>query len=120
MIELITGLPNDTVGFRATGKVTKQDYEDVVEPAIKSLVETKGKINFLLVLDTDIRNYTLAADYKDIMTGLKYFKHWRKIAVVTDQDFVRNFVVGINYPLPGETKAFSTAAFDEAKKWVTS
>jgi hypothetical protein len=120
MIELIRDLPGEAIGFRAFGQVTKRDYEDVVEPAIKSMVERKGKINFLLVLDTDIKNYTIGADYKDIMMGLKFFTKWNKIAVVTDQDVVKNFIVGINYPLPGETKSFSMAAIEEAKKWVVS
>jgi hypothetical protein len=120
MIELLRDLPGETIGFRAFGKVTKKDYENVVEPAIKNLVNTKGKINFLLILDTDIKNYTLGADYKDLLMGLKYFTKWNKIAIVTDQDVVKNFIVGVNFPLPGETKAFSTAAVEEAKKWVAS
>ena len=34
MIETINDIPENVVGFRATGKVTKEDYEKVLMPAV--------------------------------------------------------------------------------------
>ena len=34
MIEIINELPENVVGFRATGKVTKDDYEKILMPAV--------------------------------------------------------------------------------------
>lgn len=120
MIELLNDFPDSGIGVRAAGKVSRQDYEDVVVPAIEHMIESSGKINFLLLLDTPLSNYSVGADFKDILIGLQYYKHWRKIAIVSDEEYVRKFVVGINYPLPGETKAFTVSELEEAKSWVTT
>lgn len=34
MIEIMNDLPENVVGFRAMGKVTKEDYESVLMPAV--------------------------------------------------------------------------------------
>jgi hypothetical protein len=35
MIEIINDLPQNVEGFHATGKVTKEDYEKVLMPAVE-------------------------------------------------------------------------------------
>jgi hypothetical protein len=36
MIETLSGYPDNVVGFRASGHVTRQDYEAVVIPAVEA------------------------------------------------------------------------------------
>ena len=50
MIVQIPDLPNNMVGFRADGEVTKDDFE-VVKHQVATLVEKTGKLNYLLFLD---------------------------------------------------------------------
>ena len=57
MIEIISA-PDNIVAFRAIGEVTKEDYQNTLIPAIEKLVKKIHEINFLLVLDTDIKNFT--------------------------------------------------------------
>mgnify|MGYP003577057188 FL=1 len=120
MIQPLTDQPKDAVGFKVSGQVTKEDYEKVVQPALDRMVAEVGKINFLLWLDTDVRNYTPGAAMADILIGLQKFTHWNKIAIVSDQEVVQKFIVAINFPLPGDTKAFSVSNLEEAKAWVSS
>lgn len=40
MIDRIPGLPNNVVGFTASGDVTRADYEDRLDPAIEKALET--------------------------------------------------------------------------------
>jgi len=39
MIAIMNNVPANTVAFRATGAVTKADYDNVVIPAIDALVK---------------------------------------------------------------------------------
>ncbi|PWK79060.1 hypothetical protein LX99_01516 [Mucilaginibacter oryzae] len=61
MLKLIDNLPNHVVGIRATGEITRGDMETVLLPAINELAAREGAINYLLVLDTGVQNFTLAA-----------------------------------------------------------
>lgn len=120
MIELINELPNNVVGFKATGQVSKADYENVVVPAVDALAESTGKINFLLELDTDISNYTSGAAFDDMMVGFKHFTQWNKIAIVSDQKGVEKVTNALDAVVPGKAKGFPKSKIDEAKSWVIS
>ena len=61
MIELLKDMPPHVAAFRATGKVTKEDYERVVIPVVDVIAKTYHKIYFLLVLDTSVANYSAGA-----------------------------------------------------------
>lgn len=119
MLSLIKDLPSHVTGVRATGKVTKYDFEQVLIPAIDDLVKRTGKINYLLLLETDVSNFTLGAWIDDAKIGLKHFTQWNKIAVVTDQKAVEKFSDIFGYIVPGDSKGFKLAELEEAKKWVS-
>ena len=49
MIKPISDMPDGTIGFRAHGAVTRDDYRDVLEPAMRAAAET-GEIRMLYEL----------------------------------------------------------------------
>ena len=57
MIEVIQGLPGHVTAFRATGNVTRDDYYKIINPLVKNVVTSFGKINYMLVLNTSLKNY---------------------------------------------------------------
>ena len=58
MITIFNEVPNNIAAFKATGEVTKDDYQQIVIPEVEALIARTGEINFLLYLDTDIENFT--------------------------------------------------------------
>jgi hypothetical protein len=120
MISIINDAPENVAAFRATGEVTKQDYDNVLIPAIDALVKNQGKINFLLVVDTAISNFTLGALLKDLGVGLKHFTHWHKMAIVSGESGVIKFTDFFSYIAPGEAKGFRHEEMETAKSWVSS
>ena len=50
MLTILHDLPRHVVGIRATGAITKQDFDEVLKPALDALVKRTGKINYLLLL----------------------------------------------------------------------
>ncbi len=118
MIEVIDDLPPHVIGFRATGKVTKEDYEKILMPAVDTQSKKFNKINFLLWLDTDISNYTFGAWIDDALVGLKHLTHWHKVAIVSHYNIVTKITNIFGHIVPGIYKGFQISELEEAKKWV--
>jgi hypothetical protein len=117
MIQVISA-PTNVVAFRALGEVTKDDYQKIVVPAVEQLVREIDEINFLLVLDTGVENFTAGAWMEDALLGLKNFGKWNRAAIVSDSDNVINFTKGFSYIAPGEFRGFKRDAFYKALNWV--
>jgi len=120
MIEILNDLPENVIGFRATDKVTKDDYEKVLFPAVDAWSKNHKKINFLLLLDTDVSNYSMGAWVDDALLGLKHFSHWHKVAIVSHSKTIKKITDIFGHLVPGEYKGFITEDLDDAKKWLAA
>ena len=119
MIEVIQGLPSHVTGFRATGKVTKDDYHNVINPYVKKVVTANGKVSYLLVLNTPLKNYTAGAWIEDALLGLRYFTKWNRLAIVTEKNGIKKFTDFFGKFIPAKTKGFKTENLSAAKEWVS-
>jgi hypothetical protein len=120
MITTIKDAPVNVAAFRATGKVDKNDYDTVLIPGVDALVKKQDKINFMLVLDTDLNDFSIGAIIKDLGVGLKHFTKWHKMAIVSDSAAINKFTDLFSYIAPGEAKGFTFAQQEEAKDWVSN
>ncbi|HEY4208572.1 MAG TPA: STAS/SEC14 domain-containing protein [Puia sp.] len=118
MIGVLPDLPSNVTGFRATGEVTKEDFENVIFPEVKKHRALMGKLNFVLYVDTPLKNFSVGAWIRDIWLGLKQFASWRKIAIISDVEKIRNFTDNISFLLPGEYKGFPVSQLAEAIRWA--
>jgi hypothetical protein len=119
MIHLESHTPNNIAAFRATGEVTKEDYQNIVIPEVERVISEIGYINFLLYLDTDLDNFTAGAWVQDAMLGLKNIAKWNRAAIVTDSDTIIAFTNGFSFVVLGEFKGFKKNQYDEAITWVS-
>ena len=119
MLQFINDLPDHVVGIRATGEVNKDDYERVLIPHLEELAKRQGEINYLLVLETDVQNFSAAAWFEDFKLGLKNFTKWKKIAVVTDQASVEWFSDAFRHFIPGESRGYKLVELPDAIAWVS-
>lgn len=118
MIEQMKDLPANVVGFRATGKVTKEEFDTILIPAVDKVADATGKINYLFVLDTDVSNMSAGAWYDDMKVGLKHLMQWRKIAIASDQSGVNSFTDIAKHVMPGEVRAYTISQINEAAQWL--
>ncbi|UWY27475.1 STAS/SEC14 domain-containing protein [Flavobacterium sp. TR2] len=109
---------DNIVAFRALAEVTKEDFVTAVAPAVEHLVKQTNEINFLLVLDTDIENFTTGAWLQDALLGLKNLGKWNRAAIVTDTDEIISFTNGFSYIVPGEFRGYKKVDFNKALNWV--
>ena len=120
MITLIEGLPDNVVGFEASGEVRAGDYDDVLDPAIRAATGAHDKIRMLYVLGEDFEGYSGGAMWEDTKLGLTNWTEFERIAVVTDHDGYRGAVRAFGWMIPGELKTFDLDDRSEAEAWITA
>ena len=118
MLSIITDTPSHVFGVTAIGEVTADDLKNTLLPGLQGLEERQNEIYYLLVLETEVGNFTAGAWFQDMVAGLKHFTKWTKIAVVTDQIAVEKFTDTFSYITPGEAKGYKLSELAEAKAWL--
>jgi SpoIIAA-like len=117
MIRVIEDMPEGTVGIEAVGKVTEDDYKNVMIPALSEALERKDA-RIMYVLGDDFESYAPGAIWQDIKLGTSNMRGWKRIAVVTDADWLENSIKALGWMMPGEIKVFDDDEADEAKAWL--
>jgi hypothetical protein len=120
MLQFIKDLPDHVVGIRATGQVDKKDYQEVLIPRMEELAKRQGEISYLLVLETDVQNFSVAAWWQDFILALKHFTQWKKVAIVTDQKTVEWLTDTASHFIPGHSRGFRLSELNEAIDWVST
>jgi len=122
MIERMDDVPADVIGVRASGKLTREEYKDVLEPALKEAAAT-GEARVLFVLP-DFDGLEAKAWLEDIKTGLgvefTQRSDWEKLAVVTGVDWIAKAMHLFAWAMPGELEVYEMDQLDEAKEWVAA
>jgi hypothetical protein len=120
MIEKIDTMPAGTIGFRASGKLTRSDYRDVLEPVLREAAES-GSIRMLFEI-ADFDGLEPAAWWDDMKTGLGlgigHHSAWKKSAIVTNVDWLAKAFRFFAFMTPGEVKVYRPDQYDEALTWV--
>ncbi len=120
MIELIPDIADNVVALKGTGKITGDDYEQVIIPAIEKKLKTYDKIRMFVQLTPTFSGFDAKAMWDDARVGLKNLSHFEKIALVTDTEWITQSFKIFGVMTPGEVKVFSNEQFDEAKTWIVA
>jgi hypothetical protein len=120
MIERIEAMPAGAFGLRASGKLSVEDYREVLEPALADAVAS-GAVRLVFVL-TDFDGVAPGAWIEDVKTGLRTWVRdhgaWQRMALVTDVEWVAKAMRAFAWMAPGEVRTFELDQLEEAKAWV--
>lgn len=116
MIRALHDLPDGVTGFEASGEISAADYRDVVLPALEQAF-TVGEVRFLIVL-TDFKGMSGGALWWDLKIGVEHLRGWKRVAVVTDIEWVTHLTGLFGWMTPGEVKVFPLAQRAEGVAWV--
>lgn len=121
LIENVTDLPSGTLGFRASGRITSDEYREMIEP-IYAALERGEKLNIYFELRDDFEGLDLGALLQDAKAagsiGLKHRSSWQRMALVTDKDWVRHGASAFGWLAPGELRLFDLSEHDKARAWM--
>jgi hypothetical protein len=119
MIKVIEDMPAGTIGFEAIGKVTDEDYRDVLVPAVSAALE-QGEVRLLYVLGDGFDAYSPGAVWADTKLWARHLRGWKKVAIASDADWLEHAVKAFGWLMPGEVKLFDDDEVDAAKQWVAA
>jgi len=119
MIQQLDNMPDNMIGFRALGEVCKDDFTHTVIPCVEQQIEKTGKLNYLLLLDTSIKDFSAGAWWQDAMMGIKNITKWNRAAIVSDSEGIRKFTDFFSILMPGEFKGFHKEDLDKAILWTS-
>jgi hypothetical protein len=116
MIKELSDLPPGVVGFEASGTLSAEDYRDVVLPVLQRAYAS-DEFRFVIVIP-DFHGMTGGALWQDLKVGVEHLHAWKRIALVTDIDWVRHATALFGFLTPGDVEVFPLARRDEAIAWV--
>ncbi len=118
MVERISDLPDNVLGFAAKGTVTAQDYEAVIIPAVEGFFSQHQKARFLYHLGQEFTGFEGAAMWDDAKLGLRHLSGWERVAVVSDAEWIRAAVKIFGFAMPGHVRVFHNSELADAKRWI--
>jgi hypothetical protein len=116
MLDKISDLPAGVIGFEVQGKLSTEDYRDVLLPAVDAAA-AKGDVRILIVIP-EFHGLTGGAVWQDLKMGIEHWRGWKRIALVTDIDWMRHGTDWFAWMIPGEVKHFPTSERAAAVAWV--
>jgi SpoIIAA-like len=121
MIEPLEGMPPGTIGFRATRHVTRDEYRDVLLPAMRDAAEAGG-VRMLFVIGPGFEKFEIGALAEDTKTGLTlglgHLRSWKRTAIATDVEWIAKASHMFAWMAPGELNVYPLDQLEEAKVWV--
>ena len=120
MITLIENLPRNIIGFKYDEEVTADDYETILFPAFEVASANMEHFNVLCELGENFTNIKPGAIKDDLEIGLRYFRKWKKIALISDKQWVNHTVQALRFIIPGHVRTFTTDKKKEAIDWLSA
>lgn len=114
---VIDGLPVDVLGIEASGKVTHNEYRDVLIPRAEAMI-AKGPIKLMYVIGDDVTGFELEALWDDGVFGATHRRDVSRVAFVTDHAWLRG-AASVFAPLfPAEIRLYKIADLPAARAWI--
>lgn len=121
MIEPLADTPSGVLGFRVSGEVQREDYEDVLTPALKRALDSGDGLRTLYLIESldKMDPSALWADAKvGYDLGIRHHDAWVRSAIVTDIDWLRKAFEVFAWATPGEVRLYHLDQVGEARTWV--
>jgi SpoIIAA-like len=118
MIKELGDMPAGVIGFEATGTVRAEDYRDVVLPALERAA-AGGEVRFVVVIP-EFHGMSGGAVWQDLKTGVGHLRAWKRIALVTDIEWMSHLTTLSGLMAPGEIRHFPLAQRAEAIAWAAA
>jgi hypothetical protein len=114
MLELIEHLPDNVVGIVARGRVTNDECDHVLRPAVERSLKRHRKVR----LYYEVASRFPGAGWEDLNLAIEKLPQWERIAVVTDTGWVRQTVNALRFLLASEVRVFTTTEAAEGRDWI--
>jgi hypothetical protein len=120
-VERLTDMPAGTLGFRVDDEVEREDYVEVLRPALQAAIDSGQPLRTLYLIE-DLDEIEPGALWEDSKLGwdlgIHHREQWERSAIVTDIEWMARATKLFAWMIPGEARVYPTAELAEAKAWV--
>ncbi|KLO28726.1 hypothetical protein ABW16_11360 [Mycolicibacter heraklionensis] len=120
MIELLPDMPQGVTGLRVSGRLRGDELREI-KPSLHELLQG-GDVRIVEVIDSDYEGFGPGGLAEDIKLGLgavlPHHSAFKRIAVVSDKDWVAHVLHALEWMIPGELKVFGLDEVERAKEWA--
>ena len=117
MLRPMNDMPTRTIGFEAVGEVD-DDWEDVVEPVLRREIAAGRMVRLLYLVGLSADDIEGAAMKADTGFGARHAKEFARVAVVTDESWIKPALRALSFLLPGAARGFAVRDLPAAKAWL--
>jgi hypothetical protein len=118
MLKIVEGLPPDVLAIEAVGTVTHEDYRNILIPKAEAMM-AHGPIKMLYVVGEHFTKFELEALWDDCEFGIKHWREFSQIAVITDIGWLRSMAAMFAPLIPAVVRLFTLSELAAAKIWIT-
>ncbi|OBK43932.1 hypothetical protein A5656_06430 [Mycobacterium gordonae] len=120
MIEMLPDMPEGVIGIRVSGRLSGDELREM-KPSLQERLNT-GEIRLVEVIPSDYEGFGPGGLMEDLKLGfgtvLPHHSAFKRIAIVTDLEWVRHVLHALAWIVPGELAVFGTDALEQAKEWA--
>lgn len=120
MLERLTTLPPGIDGVKAVGKISQQDYQQVLGPLLDDARRAGRRVRLLYQFGPEFDGFTPGGAWEDASVGLRSLRSIEGLAIVTDVNWIRDAARLSAFFMPGPLKVFGNAQFSDAVAWLES
>src|SRR5436305_5377844 len=118
MLRQMNDMPAGTIGFEAVGEVEDDDWEKAVEPVLRREMADGEKVRLLYLLGPEAREVEGDAMRADTGFRARHATSFERVAVVSDEDWMRPALGALSFLVPGKAKGFPVHELSAAKAWL--
>lgn len=117
MIEIGHSPAENLVTIRASGKLTKQDYDQALPELEQAIRASGGALNAVIVVDR-LKGWELEALWKDLQFDMRHYGDFERIAVVGNLPLQDWSAAAASAVTNAEVETFTVDQLDRAREWA--
>ena len=120
MIEMLPDMPEGVTGIRVSGRLRGDELREV-KPTLEERLKT-GEIRIVEVIAPDYEGFGPGGLVEDLKLGFgtvwPHHSAFKRIAVVSDKEWVAHTLHALAWMVPGELAVFGLDELERAKEWA--
>jgi hypothetical protein len=118
MIEFMPRSHDNVVAVRIGGKLSAQDYEELLIPRLDEILASHRHVDIMFVLQHDFAGWTMGAAWDDLAYALRHRRDIERVAVVGGSDWVSWCLSATHLLIKGEVRTYKAHQLESAWAWV--
>jgi hypothetical protein len=120
MMEILKDFPDNVLAAKASGQVTKKDYDDVLIPAVSAAFARHKELRCYYAIGPGLAGFDMGAMWEDFMVGIGHWTGWERVAVVTDVEWIKHAVNAFGLFMPCPVKLFAPTEAAQVRAWIAA